>query len=394
MSVARHGTFARRLEGVEASAVREILKLTERPEVLSMAGGLPAAAFFDVDGVAAAFAAVLSGPGARGALQYSVTEGDGELRERLAALCRERGVDASADRVLVTTGSQQALDLAVTALLDPGDVVVVERPCYLAALQLFGLMGVRVVTAATDEAGLDPDAVRAAVREHRAKVVYTVATFQNPTGVSLSDERRRRLAAIAAEEGVWIVEDDPYGQLRYRGVAPAPVAAHDPERVLYVSTLSKVVAPGLRLGWVVAPPALRDALVVAKQARDLHTSTLDQRAAAAYLGSGALPGHLDRLRSTYGERLRALLAGLPAAVPEGSTWTGPEGGMFVWLTLPEGHDAAALLPAAVREGVAFVPGAPFYADAPVANTARLSFVTLGVEEIGEALTRLRRAFAG
>jgi 2-aminoadipate transaminase len=385
--------LASRLDGVEASAVREILKLTERPEVLSMAGGLPAADLFDHAGMAAAFDAVLSSPTARAALQYSVTEGDGELREHLAAVSRGRGVDASADRVLVTTGSQQALDLAVTALLDPGDVVVVERPCYLAALQLFGLMGVRVVTAPTDEDGLDPDGVRDAIRAHDARVVYTVSTFQNPTGVTLTDERRRALAEVAAQEGAWIVEDDPYGELRYRGTAPRAVAAHGPERVVYVSSLSKVMAPGLRIGWTVAPPAVRDAFVVAKQARDLHTSTLVQRAAAQYLASGALADHLERLRAAYRERLDALLGGLPGAVPEGSRWTEPEGGMFVWLTLPEGLDASALLPRAVEHGVAYVPGHPFYADDPVSHTARLSFVTLDVEQIHEGLARLGRALS-
>ena len=384
--------IAERLQGVDASAVREILKLTERPEVLSMAGGLPAADLFDVDGLAGAFDAVLSGPGARSALQYSVTEGDPGLREQLAALCRARGVDVQADAILVTTGSQQALDLAVTTLLDPGDVVVVERPCYLAALQLFRLTGVRVVTAATDEDGLDPEAVRAAIREHDAKAVYTVATFQNPTGVTLTEQRRERLVAVAREEDVWIVEDDPYGELRYRGTAPTPLAAHAPERVVYVSSLSKVVAPGLRIGWTAAPEPLRAAFVIAKQARDLHTSTLDQRAAAAFLGSERFGAGLERVRAAYGERLRTLLDGLPAATPPGSRWTEPDGGMFVWLTLPEDRDAGALLPGAVEQGVAYVPGAPFYAERPVANTARLSFVTLGVDEIREALDRLRLAF--
>ena len=379
------------MEGIESSAVREILKLTERPEILSMAGGLPAAEQFDVAGLARAFETVLAGPEARSALQYSVTEGDPRLRSQLAALGAERGVPCSPDDVLVTTGSQQALDLAVTALLDPGDTVIVERPCYLAALQLFRLMGVNVVDVETDEDGLDPDAVERAVREHGAKVIYTVATFQNPTGVTLSAERRARLVEIAARAGAWVVEDDPYGLLRYRGTAPPPLASLDPERVVYVSSLSKVMAPGLRIGWIVAPPALRSAFVVAKQARDLHTSTLDQRAAAEYLSSGAMAAHVVRLRDTYGERLATLLEGLPPAVPEGSRWTSPEGGMFVWLTLPEGHDATALLAAAVREGVAFVPGAPFYASAPVANTARLSFVTLTTAEIGTALEGLRRA---
>ncbi len=383
--------IAQRMAGVEGSAVREILKVVEQEDVLSMAGGLPAAELFDLDGLAAAFDAVLRGPGARQALQYSVTEGHAELREQLAGLCRGRGLAATPDRVLVTTGSQQALDLVATTLLDPGDTVVVERPCYLAALQLFRLLGLRVVTAPTDDGGLDPEGVRAAIRAHRAKVVYTVPNFQNPTGVTLAAERRPALAAVAAQEGAWIVEDDPYGELRYRGTPPAPVAAHDPERVVHVSSLSKVVAPGLRIGWIVAPPELRTPMTVVKQARDLHTSTIDQRAAAAYLASGRLPAHLQRVRGEYRERLDALLRALPQQTPPGSSWTEPDGGMFVWLTLPEGADTSLLFPRAVTRGVAFVPGAPFYADAPVHRSARLSFVTLGVAEIAEGMARLGRA---
>ena len=378
-----------RLRGVEGSAVREILKLTERPDVLSMAGGLPAPELFDVEGVRAAYDAVLSGPGARRALQYSTTEGDSLLREQLAGLCQARGLDAEPDRILVTTGSQQALDLVITALTDPGDVVVVERPTYLAALQLFRISGLRVVSVETDEDGLDPDALAAAVREHDAKLVYTVSNFQNPMGATLAAERRARVA----ECGAWVLEDDPYGQLRYRGAAPPPVAAHAPDRVVYVSSLSKVMAPGLRLGWVLAPPALRAAMVIAKQARDLHTSTIDQRAAGHYLASGVLPAQLERLHAAYGARLDTLLAGLPAATPDGTRWTTPEGGMFVWLTLPEGMDADALLPAAVDAGVAYVPGSTFFADDPRANTARLAFVTLTEAEIAEGLTRLAPVLA-
>jgi DNA-binding transcriptional MocR family regulator len=389
MYVMTNSTASGRLRGVEGSAVREILKLTERPEVLSMAGGLPAPELFDVDGLRAAYDTVLGGDGSRGSLQYSTTEGDPGLREQLASLCRERGLeDADAERILVTTGSQQALDLVITALTDVGDTVVVERPSYLAALQLFRLSGLRIVSVETDEDGLDPDAVAAAVREHDAKLVYTVSNFQNPMGATLAAERR----AALAECGAWILEDDPYGQLRYRGEAPAPVAAHAPDQVVYVSSLSKVMAPGLRLGWVLAPPALRRSMVVAKQARDLHTSTIDQRAAAHYLASGALTPQLGRLRTAYGARLDTLLAGLPSALPAGSRWTSPEGGMFVWAQLPDGLDAGELLPRAVDHGVAYVPGATFFADDPLANTMRLAFVTLTEDEIREGLARLARTF--
>jgi len=385
--------LAGRLTGVEGSAVREILKLTQQPHVLSLAGGLPAPELFDVAGLAAAYERVLHGPGARRHLQYTVTEGEPDLRDQLAALSRARGLDARAQDVLVTTGSQQALDLVATAVLDPGDVVVVERPSYLAALQVFALTGARVVSVPLDDDGLDPEQVRATVREHGARLVYTVANFQNPAGVTIAADRRRALARLAAEEDVWVLEDDPYGELRYRGAPVAPVAAEESGRVIYASSLSKILAPGLRLGWLVLPPGLRDAVGVVKQARDLHTSTVDQRAAVEYLASGALGPHLARIRRAYGARLDAMLAGLPAALPPSSAWTRPEGGMFVWLTLPADRDAGALLAAAVDEGVAYVPGAPFFAGAPLAHTARISFATLEPPQIAEALTRLGRALA-
>ena len=384
---------AARMQGIEGSAVREILAVTQQPHVLSLAGGLPAPELFDVPGLAAAYERVLDGPGARRALQYTVTEGEPELREALAALTRRRGHEVAAGQVLVTTGSQQALDLVATAVLDPGDVVLVERPSYLAALQVFALTGARVVSLPLDDDGLDPEQVRAELRRHRARLVYTVPNFQNPAGVTLAAERRRALARVAVEEGAWVLEDDPYGELRYRGEALPPVAAGEPERVIYASSLSKILAPGLRLGWLVVPPGLRDAITVVKQARDLHTATVDQRAAAVYLVSGALPPHLERIRAAYGARLDAMLAGLPGALPPGSRWTRPEGGMFVWLTLPEDRDLGALLPRAVQEGVAYVPGAPFFTDAPLAHTARVSFATLEPPHIAEALRRLARALA-
>ena len=392
-TVAPPPAAAARMQGVEGSAVREILAVTQQPHVLSLAGGLPAPELFDVAGLAAAYERVLHGPGARRHLQYTVTEGEPELREALGALTRSRGLDADPGDVLVTTGSQQALDLVATALLDPGDVVLVERPSYLAALQVFALAGARVVSVPLDDDGLDPEQVRAELRRHGARLVYTVANFQNPAGVTLAAERRRALARVAAEEGAWVLEDDPYGELRYRGDALAPVAVSEPGRVIYASSLSKILAPGLRLGWLVLPPGLRDAVTIVKQARDLHTSTVDQRAAYEYLASGALRPHLERIRAAYGARLDAMLAGLPAALPAGSRWTRPEGGMFLWLTLPEDRDAGALLPGAVREGVAYVPGAPFFAEAPLPHTARVSFATLQPPQIAEALSRLARALA-
>jgi len=359
--------------------------------VLSLAGGIPAPELFDVSGLAAAFERALRGPAGARSVQYTVSEGDPGLRERLAELVRGRGVEARAEDVLVTTGSQQALDLIATALLDPGDTVLVERPCYLAALQLFLMSGAKVVSVPCEDDGLMPEALEAAIRAHRPKLLYTVPTFQNPTGVTLSLERRREVARLAEREGVWVVEDDPYGELRYHGEPLPLLKACGAERVIYVSSLSKILAPGLRLGWLLCPPLLRPAVIVAKQAKDLHTSTVDQRAAVEYLAAGMLGAHVERLREVYRPRLDAMLEALPEALPAGSRWTRPAGGMFVWVELSPEADALALLPTAVEEGVAFVPGAPFFAEERRRNSLRLSFVTLSPTQISEALRRLQAA---
>lgn len=385
--------LAQRLRGVASSPVRDLLALASRPEVISFAGGLPAPELFDVDGVRAAFDAVLSGPGARTALQYAPTEGSAELRALLAARTSGRGLATTADDVLITTGSQQALALLSTALLDPGAVVAVEEPTYLAALQGFALAGVRVVPVASDDDGVVPASLERVLEEHSPALVYLVPTFANPTGRTLRASRRAEVAALLADRPTWVVEDDPYGELRYRGEALAPLASQPAleGRAVYLGSLSKVFAPGLRLGWLRAPRELRARLAVAKQAADLHTSTVDQAAAAAYLTATDLDAHVAGLRTAYGARRDAALESLPSVLPPGSTWTDPDGGMFVWARLPGAVDTAALLPAALEHDVAFVPGAPFYAGAPDRSTLRLSFTTHSPERTREGLSRLGRA---
>ncbi|MFD8980466.1 PLP-dependent aminotransferase family protein [Streptomyces sp. NPDC059564] len=385
--------FAARAVSVGGSPVREILALTERPGVISFAGGLPAPELFDTAGLRAAYEAVLSGPGAGRALQYSTTEGAPELREAVAARARARGLATGADEVLVTTGSQQGLTLLAATLLEPGDTVLVENPTYLAALQCFGLAGARVIPVPCDGQGLLPDALAEITARERPKLLYTVPTFQNPTGRTLPGERRAEVARTAARLGLWLVEDDPYGDLRYEGSHQPWLAAHPgaEDRTALLGSFSKVMAPGLRLGWLRAPAALRRAAVVAKQAADLHTSTVDQLAAAHYLGATDLDVHVARVREAYRARRDALLAGLGEALPAGSEWNRPEGGMFVWARLPAGHDATALLKAAVAHDVAYVPGAPFHTGAPDPRTLRLSFTAHTPAEIAEGLDRLRRA---
>jgi len=385
--------LAARLRGVQSSPVREILALTQRPGVISFAGGLPAPELFDVAGTRRAFAAALADEVAGRTLQYSTTEGDPALRAAVADRLTVRGLPTDADELLITSGSQQALTLIATVLLEPGDTVLVEEPSYLAALQAFQLAGAAVVPVPCDEDGLDPDAAAALAERHSARLLYTIPTFQNPTGRTMPLERREALVALARRGGFWLLEDDPYGELRYRG-EPLPALAALDDRVLSLSTLSKIAAPGLRIGWVRAPEPLRPPLTIAKQAADLHSSTVDQAAAARWLEAIDLDARVADLRRAYGPRRDALLAGLSDALPPGSTHNHPDGGMFVWARLPDGWDAAQLLGRALARDVAFVPGFPFFAGPPDAATLRLSFTTHAPDEIAEGLRRLRSAWAG
>jgi 2-aminoadipate transaminase len=377
---------AARLRGVASSPVRDILALTEREGVISFAGGLPAPELFDAAGLRDAYAAVLADGAAGRSLQYSTTEGDPALRAAVARRLTARGLETSPDDLLITSGSQQALTLAATVLLEPGDRVLVEEPSYLAALQAFQLAGARIVPVPCDDDGLDPEAVERLAPG--ARFLYTVPTFHNPTGRTLPLERRRALAEVAERTGLWLIEDDPYGELRYSGEPLPAVASLAGERTLALSTLSKVAAPGLRIGWIRAPRVLRRSLAVAKQAADLHSSTVDQAAAAHWLANVDLEAHLATLRREYGARRDALLGGLAAALPEGSAHSRPEGGMFVWVQLPAGWDAEALLHRALERDVAFVPGYPFFAGEPDRATLRLSFTTHPPAEIAEGLARL------
>jgi 2-aminoadipate transaminase len=384
-----------RLRGATSSPVRDILALTERPGVVSFAGGLPAPDLFDRAGLQAAFTAVLAEDSGARVLQYSTTEGDPALRGLVAQRLTERGLPTAADDLLITSGSQQALTLVATVLLEPGDRVLVEEPSYLAALQCFALAGAIAIPVPCDDGGLDPDALDALIAQHRPTLLYTVPTFHNPTGRTLSEERRVALAEVAARTGLWIVEDDPYGELRYSGRPLPAVASLSPaqDRTLAISTLSKIAAPGLRIGWIRAPRLLLRSLTIAKQAADLHSSTVDQAAAARWLATTDLTAHIERLRAEYGTRRDALLAGLGAALPPGSTHNHPDGGMFVWARLPDGWDAGALLPRALDHDVAYVPGAPFFSGPPDVATLRLSFTAHRPDEIALGLERLARTLA-
>lgn len=381
-------TFAHRMQQLRPSTIREILKVTAQPDVISFAGGLPAPELFPIDAINRAAQSVLS-TGGSAALQYGESEGYRPLREWIAAEMARRGVHAAATDVLITTGSQQVLDLAGKAFLDPGDVVLTENPTYLAAIQAFQAMEAKFVPVPTDEHGLVPEAIPDLIQRHRPKFLYTIPNFQNPTGVTLPGERRRKLAEIAAAHNLTILEDDPYGQLRYRGADVPPVKHWDTSgRVLYASTFSKIIAPGLRTGWVIAPPDVFSKLLMLKQASDLHTSSFDQRVAHAYLSQSDAMAHVAKIREAYGERFAVMDAALRDQMPAGFSWTHPEGGMFLWITGPDNVDGLTLLEKAIARKVAFVPGRDFFPGNGGKNHLRLNFSNSTPERIREGIRRL------
>jgi 2-aminoadipate transaminase len=376
--------FARRMSRMPPSAVREILKVAEQPEVLSFAGGLPAPELFPVDAVAEAHAEVLAKDGPA-ALQYSTTEGYLPLREWVAARLARRDIRVSAEEVLITSGSQQGIDLVARVLLDAGDTVAVENPGYLAALQTFSGCEAEFLPLSSDEDGIDVQALEEAPT--LPKLVYLVPEFHNPKGTTLSVERREQLVRFCRSHGIVILEDNPYGELRFSGEAPPPLAALD-EHVVHLGTLSKTLAPGLRLGWLAGPPELVRAANIAKQAADLHTATLAQRATAALLARFDYDAHLRRLRQVYAERCRAMLTALARHLPSGTRWTHPDGGLFIWAQLPV--DTDQIFAEALRERVAFVPGSAFFAEAPRHDFLRLNYSNRPPELIEEGIARLGR----
>jgi 2-aminoadipate transaminase len=385
--------FASRMDAVAPSAVREILKAAEQPDILSLAGGLPAPELFPAAEIARAYADVLAHePG--GALQYGVTEGFGPLREWIAQRMTSQGIDTDASRVLITHGSQQGIDLMARVFLDAGDCVAVENPTYLAAIQAFNGFQAKVCAVESDDDGMLPDALEEALRTRRPKFLYVIPEFQNPKGTSFSLERRRRLLSLAAAHGVPVLEDNPYGELRFRGTSLPPLAALGSDAtVVYLGTFSKTLAPGLRIGWMVAPPEIYRKLVISKQAADLHTATLAQRAAANLLERFDYEGHLKTLRAFYGERCETMLEGLKAPAFKAARWATPEGGLFLWIRLPPGLDDLALFQRALARKVAVVPGRSFFCEPGHHGFVRLNFSNVAPAKIQEALRRLGEAMA-
>ena len=393
--------FAERLNHVETSAIRELFKLLGKPGIISFAGGFPDAALFDVAGMqAAAQAALTEEPGA--ALQYGATEGYQPLREQLASFMHTKGVaDVAADQLIVTTGSQQALDLLGKTMISPGDKVIVEGPTFLATIQCFRLYGAEVISAPVDSQGVQVDALERLIVEHRPKLVYLIPTFGNPSGATLSLERRKRVLELAAQYQVLVVEDDPYGDLYFDAAPPASLLAlsHEVpgsrEWLAHCGSLSKVLSPGLRIGWLIANPELLAKAVMCKQFSDAHTSTFAQATAAQYLKAGHMPAALAKVRKVYAARAQAMMDALRSELGDAVEFTPPAGGLFLWLRLTgkggKVADANVLAKQAIEQGVAFVPGAPFFSQNPDVATLRLSFATADEAKIREGVQRLKRA---
>jgi 2-aminoadipate transaminase len=389
--------YAHRTKKMGSSVIRELLKLTEQPDIISFAGGLPAPKVFPVKEFQAACNIVLENAGPQ-ALQYSTTEGYLPLREMIARHTARYSVEVSADNIMITSGSQQALDFIGRLFLNRGDYIVVESPTYLGALQAWNAYGAQYISVRSDEHGMIVDELEAALRVG-PKFIYVLPNFQNPSGSTLSLERRKQLIEIADKYGVPIVEDDPYGQLRYEGEHIPSVVSLDSEfrgpngghysgNVIYLSTFSKLLAPGLRLAWVIAPPQVIKKLVMAKQAADLHTSSFIQYVAYEVAKGGFLDEHVKTIRSVYKERRDVMIEMMEEMFPPGVTWQKPLGGMFLWGILPEGMDATKILERAIEKKVAFVPGIAFHPTGGGENTMRLNFSYSDPDTIREGITRL------
>lgn len=370
--------FSERAQQLKSSAIREILKITQRPDIISFAGGLPSPLTFPIDQVKAALDKVLTEQG-KVALQYGPTDGFPPLREWIANSLSTADSKIAPEQILMTSGSQQALDLLGKVLIDEGSKVLVETPSYLGALQAFSVYRPNFVSVQTDDHGLVPDSLPELA--DGARLLYALPNFQNPTGRSLSMDRRQQLVETCAKLRLPLIEDDPYGSLNYKGELMPRMLNMNPDGVVYMGSFSKVLTPGIRLGYVVAPQPLARRMELAKQATDLHTAQLTQMMAYEIVKDGFLEQHIPTIRTLYGNQCQVMLDALTEFFPQGVSWTKPEGGMFIWVTLPKHINTMTLLDDAVANKVAFVPGGPFYANNPEQNTLRLSFVTVPPEKI-------------
>jgi 2-aminoadipate transaminase len=388
-------SFAGRMGSVQKSFIREILKVTENPQVISFAGGLPNPKLFPVTEISAATIKVLAESG-DSVLQYSTTEGFLPLRQYLAArYLKNRGLTVDPDEILITNGSQQGLDLIGKVFLDQGDGMAIERPGYLGAIQAFSMFQPQFHPVPLLEDGVNITALAATLREHRSKLFYGVPNFQNPSGITYSGPNRREVADLLQQHDTLFVEDDPYGELRFIGNDLPSLKTYLGDRAILLGSFSKIIAPGMRLGWICAAREIMEKIIVAKQAADLHTSFFVQRVIYQYLADNGIDSHIARIREAYKRQREAMVSAIERHFPDGVQYTKPEGGMFLWVTLPEGISSLELFDLATRANVAFVPGAPFYTDGGGADTLRLNYscsdeatIEEGIGRLGEAIKKL------
>lgn len=394
--------YAKRIQRMQGSAIRELLKVTEMPGAISLAGGLPASEIFPIEQISAVAQRILEKKG-RQALQYGATEGYTPLRELLAHQFNQQGLNVSRENILITSGSQQGLDLLGKVLLNAGDRLLVESPTYMGALQAFNPYEPEYIAVRSDEEGIVTEELEPALQQN-PKCMYALPTFQNPSGISFTLERRKQLIELTGRYEVPIIEDDPYSQLRFEGEPQPSLLALEHARqqqgeqrdqpyegnVVMLNTFSKVLTPGLRLAWIVGPAQVIRKVVLAKQGADLHTATFNQMIAYELTREGFLEEHVPLLRKLYHERRDTMLAALEEYFPDNVSWTRPQGGLFLWVTLPENIDTALLLKDALEYRIAFVPGAAFHANGGGSNTMRLSFSNVNAEQIEEGIRRLGR----
>ncbi len=390
-------SFAPRMAKTPKSFIREILKVTERPEIISFAGGLPSPDLLDVDGIRRAAAAVLETEG-KVALQYSTTEGYLPLRRFIADRYRQRlGLSMSPDEILITNGSQQCLDLIGKVLIGTGDHIAIERPGYLGAIQAFSLYEPAFHPVPLGETGPDTALLEKACRSHTLRLFYGIPNSQNPSGITWTEEQRKETADILRDTGTLFVEDDAYGELQF-SARPAPsLKTYLPDLTIITGSFSKILSPGMRMGWIAAPPEIMEQLVIAKQASDLHSNYLSQRIAYEYLARNSIDAHIRKIRSAYGDQCGVMIRMLEETMPDTMQWTRPNGGMFVWVTLPAGCNSMTVFEEALKEQVAVLPGMPFYVDGGGTENLRLNFsnsteekIVTGVERLARVIRRLVR----
>lgn len=384
--------FADRITDVPKSFIREILKITADPTIISFAGGLPKKDLFPVQELTAATEDVFKVYG-HDIFQYSNSEGYQALREHIASNYQKKGLQVSAKNVLITNGSQQGLDLLGKVLLNDGDGVIIEEPGYLGAIQAFSLYRPSFSPIPVSEEGMDLEQLQTVLAEREHKLLYAVPNFQNPSGITYSSKNREAVAGLIKEKNVFIVEDDPYGDIRFSGTAKPSFKKFVPEQTILLGSFSKIVVPGFRIGWIVAPDAIFEKLLIAKQASDLHTCHFTQYIIYQYLQKQSLASHLEKVIKTYGEQCQCMMDSIDAYFPSNVKYTKPEGGMFLWVTLPEGMSAMDLFDLAVKEKVAFVPGDPFYVKRKGGNTLRLNFSSVDNDTIKTGIQRLGKVMA-